>query len=131
MGVKYSRNALYQGNEGLKDYRRRFEEKFGDDPVAALSKTTGKKDAQGNDMYVWQDYVTGTDPLDTNSVFTATITMVDGAPVIKWSPKLSAKEEAKRRYTIYGKASLDVGEEWHSPTNALDRFFMVGVEMAD
>ena len=23
------------------------------------------------------------------------------------------------------------GEEWHSPTNALDRFFMVGVEMAD
>ena len=23
------------------------------------------------------------------------------------------------------------GEEWHLPTNALDRFFMVGVEMAD
>ena len=26
---------------------------------------------------------------------------------------------------------LGAGEEWHSPTNVLDRFFMVGVEMAD
>ena len=66
---------------------------------------------------------------DTNSVFTATITMVDGAPVVEWSPKLSAAEESRRRYTIYGKAGLEAGEEWHSPTNALDRFFMVGVEM--
>ena len=30
---------------------------------------------------------------------------------------------------IYGKAGLESGEEWHSPTNALDRFFTVGVEM--
>ena len=34
-----------------------------------------------------------------------------------------------RKYTVYGKASLEPGEEWHSPTNALDRFFTVGVEM--
>ena len=64
-------------------------------------------------------------------MFTATITMVDGKPRVEWSPKLGAEEEAKRRYTIYGKAGLGAGEEWHSPTNALDRFFMVGVEMAD
>ena len=70
-----------------------------------------------------------TDPTDTNSVFSATITMVDGSPVVEWSPKLSAAEEAKRKYTVYGKASLESGEEWHSPTNALDRFFTVGVEM--
>ena len=62
-------------------------------------------------------------------MFTATITMVDGAPVVEWSPKLSAAEEARRRYTIYGKSGLESGEEWHSPTNALDRFFTVGVEM--
>ena len=55
--------------------------------------------------------------------------MVDGAPVVEWSPKLSAAEEAQRTYTIYGKASLESGEAWHSPTNALDRFFKVGVEM--
>ena len=94
--------------EDAADYIGRFEAKFGDDPVAALSKTTGKKDAHGNDMYVWQDYVAGTDPTDTNSVFTATITMVDGAPVVEWSPKLSAAEEARRRYTIYGKAGLEM-----------------------
>ena len=70
-----------------------------------------------------------TDPTDTNSLFTATIKMVDGAPVVEWSPKLSAAEEAKRKYTVYGKASLEPGEEWHSPTNALDRFYKVGVEM--
>ena len=115
--------------EDAADYIGRFEAKFGDDPVAALSKTTGKKDARGNNMYVWQDYVAGTDPTDTNSVFTAMISMVDGKPVVEWSPKLSAAEESRRRYTIYGRAGLESGEEWHSPTNALDRFFTVGVEM--
>jgi len=40
-----------------------------------------------------------------------------------------AAEESRRRYTIYGKAGLESGEGWHSPTNALDRFFKVGVEM--
>lgn len=70
-----------------------------------------------------------TAPNDTNLVFSATIKMVDSAPVVEWSPKLSAAEEAKRKYTIYGRASLESGEDWHSPTNALDRFFTVGVEM--
>ena len=55
--------------------------------------------------------------------------MVDGVPVVEWSPKLSAAEEAKRTYTVYGKASLESGEDWNSPTNSLDRFFTVGVEM--
>lgn len=73
--------------------------------------------------------VAGTDPTDTNSVFSTTITMVDGAPVVEWSPKLSAAKEAQRIYTIYGKASLESGEAWHSPTNALDRFFKIGVGM--
>ena len=82
----------------------------------------------GNSRKGWR-YVAGTDPTDTNSVFTAAITMVDGAPVVECSPKLSAAEEARRRYTIYGKSSPESGEAWHSPTNSLDRFFKVGVEM--
>ena len=45
-----------------------------------------------------------TDLTDANSVFTASITMVDGAPVVEWSPKLSAVEEARRSYTVYGRA---------------------------
>ena len=118
-----------KSGESAADYQSRFEAKFGADPVAAMTMPTSKKDVHGNDMYVWQDYVAGTDPTDTNSVLTATITMVDGAPVVEWSPKLSAAEESRRRYTIYGKAGLESGEEWHSPTNARDRFFTVGVEM--
>ena len=51
--------------------------------------------------------------------------MVDGEPVVEWSPKLGAAEEAQRTYTIYGRAGLESGEAWHSPTNALDRFFTV------
>ena len=50
-------------------------------------------------------------------------------PIVQWSPKLSAAEEARRRCTIYGKAGLGAGEEWRSPANASDRFFKVEVEM--
>lgn len=65
---------------------------------------------------------------DANSVFTAKIDMVDGLPVVTWGPKLSAGEEARRNYTIYGKTNL-TDKAWHSPTNSSSRFFRVGVEM--
>ena len=61
-------------------------------------------------------------------MLTATITMVDGAPVVEWSPKLSTAEEAQRTYTVYGKTNL-TDKAWHSPTNQASQFFMVGVEM--
>lgn len=64
----------------------------------------------------------------TNSVFTVEIDMVDGLPVVTSSPKLSAGEEARRSYTIYGKTNL-TDKAWHSPTNEASRFFKVGVEM--
>lgn len=88
-----------------------FTEKFGNDFTAALVKPTGKKDAQGNSLFVWQDFVVGTDPTKVDDVFHATITMVDGAPHIGYTPELSAEEAAKRTYTIYGKAKLQ-DEEW-------------------
>ena len=117
-----------KSGESAADYEDRFVDKFGADPVAALNMPTDKKDAHGNDMYVWQDYVAGTDPTDTNSVFTAKIEMVDGLPVVTWEPKLSAVEEARRSYIIYGKTNL-TDRAWHSPTNEASRFFKVGVEM--
>ena len=117
-----------KSGESAADYESRFEEKFGADPVAAMMKTTGKKDAQGNVMYVWQDYVAGTDPTDTNSVFTAKVEMVDGMPVVTWEPKLGAGDEALRSYTVYGKTNL-TDAAWHSPTNEASRFFKVDVEM--
>ena len=77
---------------------------------------------------MWQDYVAGTDPTDTNSVFTATITMVDGAPVVTWSPELPPEQAAFRAYTIYGKTNL-TDKAWHSQTNEASRFFKVTVDM--
>ena len=64
----------------------------------------------------------------TNSVFTVEIDMVDGLPVVTWEPKLSAGEEARRNYTIYGKTNL-TDRVWHSPTNEASRFFKVSAEM--
>lgn len=107
-----------------------FTEKFGNDFTAALVKPTGKKDAQGNSLFVWQDFVVGTDPTKVDDVFHATITMVDGAPHIGYTPELSAEEAAKRTYTIYGKAKLQ-DEEWSIVNgNESDfNFFKVTVEM--
>ena len=123
LAARYAKN-----DESAADYQNRFEAKFGSDPVAAMTMPTEKKDAQGNDMYVWQDYVAGTDPTDTNSVFTATITMANGTPVVEWSPKLSAAEEAQRTYTVYGKTNL-TDKAWHSPTNEASQFFKVEVSL--
>ena len=109
-------------------YQSRFEAKFGSDPVAAMAMPTDKKDAKGNDMYVWQDYVAGTDPTDTNSVFKVSVEFVDGAPVVTWSPELLPEQAALRAYTIYGKTNL-TDRVWHSPTNSSSRFFRVGVEL--
>ena len=117
-----------KSGEGAAGYQSRFEAKFGSDPVAAMSMPTDNKDAQGNNMYVWQDYVAGTDPTDTNSVFTAKIDVVDGVPVVTWSPELPPEQTALRTYTIYGKTNL-TDKAWHSPTNEASRFFKVGVEM--
>ena len=107
-----------------------FAEKFGEDLTSALIMQTGKRDAQGNSLFVWQDYVAGTDPTMVDDVFHATITMVDGAPHIGYTPELSAEEAAKRTYTIYGKAKLQ-DEEW-SVVNGNEsdyNFFKVTVEM--
>ena len=54
--------------------------------------------------------------------------MVDGAPVVTWSPELPPAQAALRAYTIYGKTNL-TDRAWHSPTNEASRFFKVGVEM--
>ena len=103
-----------------------FVAKFGSDLASALTKKTGKVDGSGDELAVWHDYVAGTDPTDINSTFKAKIEIRDGVPVIEWEPNLNEGGEV-RAYTVYGKAGLKDG--WHSPTNALDRFFKVDVAM--
>ena len=105
--------------------------KFGGDFAASLTKPTGKKDAAGNALQVWQDYVAGTDPTDLNDVFRATIDMSGGTPVVSWTPVLPAAETAKRTYTILGRKSLLSGDWTPVPSGqeANYNFFKVRVAM--
>ena len=77
---------------------------------------------------VYECYVAGLSPTNATDKFRTVILWQDGAPLIDWEPRLSAEEEAKRTYTVYGRERLDIGG-WTTPTNALHRFFKVGVEM--
>ena len=105
--------------------------KFGSDFAASLTKPTGKKDAAGNPLQVWQDYVAGTDPTDVNDLFRATIDMSGGTPVVSWTPVLPAAEAAKRVYTILGRTSLLSGDWTPVPSGqeANYNFFKVRVQM--
>ena len=120
---------------GAASYEAAFVERFGSDLRAALTKPTGKRDLKGNALCVWQDYVAGTDPLDEEDVFTATITMADGVPVVSWAPELSPTAAVKRKYTVYGATALD--GQWTDVSGLTDaqrqergyQFFWVTVEM--
>lgn len=108
-----------------------FVQKFGSDLSSAMLRTTGKIGANGEAMTVWQDYVAGTDPTDTDSKFSVKIDMKDGKPEIKWEPELSATDAAKRTYTIYGKKNLS-DANWtpvSDTTTGEYQFFKVGVKM--
>ena len=87
------------------------------------------KDTAANGVNeVWECYVAGLVPTNAMDIFRAVIWMENGKPVISWEPRLSAEEEARRTYTIYGRESL-TGGEWTTPTNAASRFFKVKVTM--
>ena len=93
---------------------------------------SGKKDSAGNEMFVWRDYVAGTDPTDETDIFTASITFdADKNPVISWTPELSTSEAAKRAYKKYGKVYIS-DAEWTLITDGKEgdcNFFKVTVEM--
>lgn len=107
----------------------RFAEVLGDDFTAALIKTI-KNDGSGNPVFVWQDYVAGTDPTDVNSKFKASITLVEGEPVVSWTPELEPEQAALRKYTVYGKVHL-YDEKWSVVEGDAGNysFFKVTVEM--
>lgn len=111
-----------------------FTTKFGTDFGKALAKKSGKKDGSGNDMFVWQDYVAGTDPTNPDDKFTASITLVDGVPVVSYTPELTAEQQALRTYKTLGKKQLQ-DKDWDDLTNVdgngkkAYNFFKVTVEM--
>ena len=109
-----------------------FENLYGTDFGAAIVAENGKTDGAGHPMFVWQDYVAGTNPTDPADAFTASIAFdaTTGDPVIGWSPELPAAEAAKRVYTVFGKVRLN-DESWTEVDgDAADyNFFKVRVEM--
>ena len=108
-----------------------FHKRFGGNFAEAVTRQTGKRDAVGNPMQVWQDFVAGTDPTDEKDVFTASVTMVDGKPVVGWTPELRPEEAAKRKYTTYGKVRLQ-DKQWVEVPVGHEKdynFFKVSVEM--
>lgn len=79
-------------------------------------------DADGDGHLTWQEYVAGTVPTNSASVFTASIMLSNGVRYVTWTPNLGTE----RVYTVEGKSSL-TNAAWVSSTNAASRFFRVKV----
>ena len=91
----------------------------------AAMNLTGKRDASGRELRVWQDYLAGTDPNDPTDQFKITSVSPDGNGIrFRWYPDLGSE----RRYVIYGKRNL-TDPEWATPTNSAHRFFKIEVNM--
>ena len=86
-------------------------------------------DPDGDGLTTAQEYVAGTDPNDPDSKFTASIEMVDGQPVVTYSPDLLEE----RQYKKLGKKNLDdPTEPWVEVKDGEEgnyNFFKVTVEM--
>ena len=103
---------------------------FDSDYESAAMQLTGKTDVSGKPIYVWQDYIAGTDPGDTNSVFRANIVIIDGEPNITWEPD-TPELRATRTYTTYGKKTL-LDSDWTPVTDSSKKeyhFFKVEVNI--
>jgi len=81
-------------------------------------------------MFVWEDYIAGTNPMNPDSRFVATINLVEGEPVVSWTPELEPEQAEIRKYTVYGKNSL-ADEDWSVVQDDCEKyqFFKVSVEM--
>lgn len=76
---------------------------------------------------VWQNYVAGIDPTDSNDVFTATISVSGGVPHVSYAPNLGDV----RKYKTWGKKFLTDKTWMEVPLGreAEYNFFKVTVEM--
>ena len=70
-----------------------------------------KKTVNGAPVTYEYDYITGTNPTNANSIFTATITFEDGAPQITYDPNLGDE----RVYTIFESDNLNNWQEVADP----------------
>ena len=88
---------------------------------SALAET----DSDGDGYSAWAEYLAGTDPTNSESRFYATISMVDGSPVVGWCPT-NAIDGVTNNYVIEGSSTLSTNPaDWVSPPDASARFFRV------
>jgi hypothetical protein len=100
--------------------------------VAAAVKAQGEKLSVKGKPY-WAEFIAGTDPDDKTSEFIAKVEMVDGKPVVTWSPDMNdgAGKVGVREYKIWGKEHLDE-VNWSEVSDGETenyRFFKVTVDM--
>jgi len=96
----------------------------------AANAKTGKRTAFGKELTVWEDYVSGTDPTNANSVFRSFIDMSSGTPKITWEPDLNENgTRFERVYKVWGARSLD-GRWFRVDGDETEyRFFRTTVEL--
>lgn len=88
-----------------------------------LFSRTGKKTSSGELLSVWDEYVQGTDPTDPDDRFVVDIEIVDGKPVVSFTPDLGDR----RKYTLLGSADL---KTWRVAEDGDgSRYFKAKVEM--
>ena len=110
------------GMSGTPELRHWFDD-FGytDEEIAGADISP----ASNGTITVFDSYVSGINPKDSNARFESHIDMIDGKPVVTPFPDLGTN----RVYTIEAKASLS-DEEWREP-NENSRFFRVKVRMPE
>jgi len=103
-------------------------------PNLIVGSCIGKTKADGSPMYVWEDYVAGTDPTNPESKFTSSIVFANGEPLVTWSPDLNEDgKKSVRKYTTYG--CENIGGNWQDISTVPEadksnyRFFKVTVGM--
>ena len=117
----------------------------GDAEAAAKMQSPGKTGAgkfkaNGEPMYVWEDFVAGTNPEDETDLFRAEITLdADGKPHVKWHPALNGIDKTTgecirddvRTYRVWGRSDLSGDGTWVDTelTPGDYKFFKVTVEM--
>ena len=84
-------------------------------------------------MYVWQDYVAGTDPTSLDDVFAVSLKMEGNVPKLEWHPDLRQGNTylGRRAYVIYASTNL---MDWTEISESdLDKynFFKVGVRLGN
>ena len=108
-----------------------FWSRYGLDFAVAAMMKTGKNDSLGRDMYVWQDFIAGTNPLSGKSFLRTLITMKDGKPIITWTPALNGegKKTGIRTYKIYGSTDLQSWETYDGVSETSNEYFKVSVDL--